>query len=358
MLGALLVLSPWAAAACASGGENPDAVAHSATPSTTPSPAPTSDLLDGNRPSAGLRPATTASPEAARFEWTAFVDEPTGTSAALPEGAEPIANPIPGPAGRTIMSRGFVHEHADGVLGFEVIDEFATLDDLRKMAELLAISVGGTVGSVEEIDAGQANGIDGEISYGDDQLMLFRILVLNGAGDVWNGFVGGPAADRTRLESEFSRLMVSVNLRPAFDWVSVTDEPSGITVSLPGPPYQPAEQLLRLADGVDVLMRKHVHADSGSGFAVIDTTTETYDPEQVADGLAYDPIGTVLSTEPVIVRGMEAVDAVIVRDSLATVYRFVELDGHLLLLYSSNRIENQERAHELVGWLTDTVVLP
>ena len=356
----LVAFAAVAAVICAAGCSgatdvHAGAAAGTAAPSATPSPTQTEEV----GPREGPEPATTRSPGAhVLFDWASFEDEATGISAALPEGAEMIANPIERGDGETTMSRGYVHEHAAGVIGYEVIDEFATVDDVAKLAELLAASVGGTVVTSKAVETGQASGIDGEIAYGEDHLMLFRIVVLNGAGDVWNGFVGGPAADRTRLESEFGRLTVSVDLRPAFDWVEVTDEPSGIVVSLPGPPYPTTEQLLKLADGVETRMRRHVHADSGAGFAVIDTDAGPYDPEHVAAVLAHHLNGVVESTEQVDARGAEAVDAVIVRNAWATVYRIIELDGHLLLLYAGNRTENVDQAHELVGWLADTVVLP
>lgn len=355
-----LVASLAAVAALAAGCSGAsDVETEAAAPTATPSPTPSPAQTENAGPRDGPEPASTRSPGAhVLFDWASFQDEATGISAALPEDAVAIANPIERGDGETTTSRGYVHEHAAGVIGYEVIDDFATVDDVTKLAELLAASVGGTVVASEPAAAGQASGIDGEIAYGEDHLMLFRIVVLNGAGDVWNGFVGGPAADRTRLESEFGRLTVSVNLQPAFDWVAVTDEPSGIVVSLPGLPYPPTEQRLNLADGVDTRMRRHVHADSGAGFAVVDVDTGSYDLEHVAAVLAYHLNGVVESTEQVDARGAEAVDAVIVRNAWATVYRIIELDGHLLLLYAGNRTENVDRAHELVGWLADTVVLP
>jgi hypothetical protein len=54
---------------------------------------------------------------------------PTGLQATLPEQAEPIDNSIPGPDGETSASRGYVFAHPAGVIGFEVVEAFATASE-------------------------------------------------------------------------------------------------------------------------------------------------------------------------------------------------------------------------------------
>ncbi len=125
--------------------------------------------------------------------------------------------------------------------------------------------------------------------------MLFRILVLNGDGDVWNGFAGGPETDRERLESAFARLTVSADFRPSVDWVAVTDEPSGLTVDLPDG-VAPSEHSEELDDG-GTWSERGYHHDSGAGLVVSDALYETIDLVAVLDGQADSIDGTVESTE-------------------------------------------------------------
>jgi hypothetical protein len=347
VLAALVVLSSTTVAACGGGDEDLAA--------STPSP--TVDVpgsQDGNVP-----PPTTRSPSAeVLFEWAEFEDQESGVSAALPDGAEPVASPITGPDGQTITTRGHVHEHAGGVIGFELIDEFATGDDLTKLAELLAASVAGTVRSTAPATLTRGTGLDGEIAYGDDEVMLFRIVVLNERGDVWNGFVGGPAADRGRLESEFGRLTVSADLRAAFDWVTVTDEPSGIAARLPGPVAAPAERRLTLADGSTLMTREYQHHDSSTGFVVIETGPDAYDLDDVAAARAKSVGGTVESSAPIQLDGRDAVEAVIADGAWRSAERIIALDGHVVLVYSGNRVEGLADGLDVVGWLSDSVAVP
>ncbi|MBB5788045.1 hypothetical protein [Jiangella mangrovi] len=343
LLGILIALSSMTAAACAGGDEPTEPAAQTATPT------PTSALLGGPKPPAGLRPATTASPQAARYEWAEFVDEPTGTSAALPEGAEPIENAIPGPDGTIFQSRGYVFEHAEGVLGFEVIEEVATLDDLRKLAEFLAGSVDGNVGAVEEVEAGGAAGIDGEIRYGDDHLMLFRILVLNENRDVWNGFVGGPATDRERLESEFARLTISADLEQATDWVQVIDEPSGIVVDLPAEP-EPRDW--------SGSVREYYTPTPSAGFEVADGWLDEAGLDAALAAMAPRVDGTVQDSWSAELFGYPGLEGEIRAGDALYLVRVVPVEDHVLTLVVAAHHSYRSFAEERLEQVAASVVLP
>lgn len=331
------------ATACAGGDAEPGAVA---------TRTPTSELRDGMEPPQGLRPAVTASPEASRFRWLPLVDESSGTRVALPEGAKPIGNTVTGPDGAAITTRGFVFEHADGVIGFELIDDYASLDDLEKLADFLATSVGGAVVTTEEVDLGRERGADGEIVYGGDQVMLFRILVLNSDGDVWTGFVGGPEADRELLESEFARLTESANLRPAAGWVAVVDEPSDISVELPD--AVPLEDLS--IEGIP--QRGYFHAD-GMGFLVIDVPPEENPLDEVLAGMALSIDAEVDSSQPADVPGYDAHDGVFTdQDGWVWAYRAIALDDRVLLLHAVDTAEKLPDSQAAVERMSESVVIP
>ncbi|MBB5788044.1 hypothetical protein [Jiangella mangrovi] len=326
---ALIVLSSTTAAACSGGDEPTEPAAQTATPTAS------GDL----------------------FDWVKLEDETSPVSAALPEGAEPIANSIEGPDSATITSRGHVYEHPGGVIGFELIDGFATVDDFRKLAELLARSVGGTVRSTAPVDLAQASAVDGEIVYGDDEIMLFRVVVLNERGDVWNGFVGGPVADRDRLESEFARLTLSLDLRDALDWVPITDEPSGVVV-----PFRtavgPRGLTVTLLDGSTAVGRSYYDLGSRHGLIVIDTVT---DSSSIDDAIALrsgDQYSTLRSIEPSEVAGREAVEALVDRRGWTWVNRVVLLDEHIVVIYSGNVAQDLVGVRDFVATVSDAVVLP
>lgn len=347
VLAALVALSSMTAAACAGGGEGTEPAAQTATP-TIDVPVPTG----GNVP-----PPVTQAPSDDVFDWTKFEDETSPVSAALPEGAEPIANTIEGPDGVTITSRGHVHEHPGGVIGFELIDGFATVDNFRKLAELLATSVGGTVRSTAPVDLAQATGVDGEIVYGDDEIMLFRVIVLNQEGDVWNGFVGGPSADRARLESEFARLTVSVDLRGALDWVYITDESSGVVVPFRAA-VEPRERVVTLVNGSTTTAREYYDPGSAHGFLVIDTVTDASSIDDAVALRSGDQYSTVRSTEPSEIAGHDAVEALIDRRGWTWVNRIVLLDEHIVVIYAGSLSQNLDRVRDFVAMVSDAVTLP
>ncbi|PZF85022.1 hypothetical protein [Jiangella anatolica] len=334
------------ATACSGGDGDPAAAA------STPTPTPSSDLLDGSDPPQGLRPAVTASPEATGFLWAPIRDEASGSNLALPEGARPIANTIPGPDGTTVITRGFVFEHDDGVIGFEMIDDYATLDDLEKMADFLAASVGGAVVATEEVDVGQERGIDGEVVYGDDQLMLFRILVLNSDGDVWSGFAGGPEEDRERLESEFTRLTDTAFLRPAGGPVAVLDEPSGITVELPD--RVPPED--RSPDGSTPV--RGYHHDDGLGFVVVDGRPDGDDLDAALANVAVSVEGTVESSALLDVRGHHAIDGVVIAGEWTYLMRVIHLEERTLVVYAAGKPDERQRLTDDVDRMTESFVVP
>jgi hypothetical protein len=334
------------ATACGGGDAEPAAIA---TPTSTPTQS------DAVSPRKGPpEPATTRSPGAnVLFEWAPFVDEASGSSVALPKGAEPIANTIPGPDGGTVTTRGHVFEHAAGVIGSELIDDYASLDDLQKLAELLADSVGGAVLETADVDTGRARGLDGEIGYGTDQLMLFRILVLNSDGDVWNGFAGGPETDRERLESEFARLTLSADFRPSVDWVAVTDEPSGLAVDLPEG-VAPSEYSEELDDG-GTWSERGYHHDSGAGFVVSDALYETIDLVAVLDGHADSIDGTVESTEHTEALGRAALDGVVLGGDWRYAYRIVQIEEWVLVLYFIGAADEVEESRQHLDRMTESV---
>lgn len=276
------------ATACAGGDAEPGAVA-------TPTPTPTSELLAGSEPPQGLRPAVTASPEASRFRWLPLVDEASGSRVALPEGSRPIANTVTGPDGTTIVTRGFVFEHDRGVIGSEMIDDYATLDDLEKLADFLAASVGGAVVATEEIDLGQDRGSDGEIVYDDDQVMLFRILVLNSDGDQTNGDESGE--------------------------------------------------------------RGYHHSD-GMGFVVIEVPPDSYDLDAGLDDLATSVDAAIESSTPIDVQGYQGADGVAVGDEWLHLIRVILLDDQVLVLYTSGPPEDRGRLTNELSRMAETVVLP
>ncbi|RIQ35647.1 hypothetical protein [Jiangella rhizosphaerae] len=330
------------ATACSAGGEETLLPAEQTTTYDVP-----------GSPAGNVKPAATRSPEASvLFDWVPFADEPSRTSAALPEGAEPVSNTITGPDGAAITTRGYVFEHAAGVIGFEVIDGFATPDDVEKLAELLADSVGGAVLAAEEVDAGRARGVDGEIAYGNDQLMLFRILVLNGEGDVWNGFVGGPETDRERLDSEFARLTVSASLRGSADWMGVRDEPTGIVVQLPSG-VEPEDL------SVDGMPQRGYHHSSGVGFVVVDYPPDDYPLDAVLADIATASGADVDGTRPAEAQGYEALDGVLVdQDEWVWAYRAVALEEQLLLLYAVDRAVALAESQAAVERMTESLVVP
>lgn len=343
--------------ACGGGDAEPAAIA---TPTSTPT------QTDPVSPRKGPpEPATTRSPGAnVLFEWVPFVDEASGSSVALPKGAEPVANTIPGPDGGTVTTRGHVFEHAAGVIGSELIDDYASLDDLQKLAELLADSVGGAVLETADVDTGRARGLDGEIGYGTDQLMLFRILVLNSDGDVWNGFAGGPETDRERLESEFARLTVSAVHRGSDEpgetaepntparWVAVVDEASGVSVDLPG------AVVMEDFPDEDIPQRGYFHV-SGVGFLVIDYPPEDYP----LDGVLYDmgtAIGAVVeSVEPAEAAGYEAMNGVLTdEEGWVWAYRAVAVEERILLLHAVDTAEKLPDSQAAVERMAASIVVP
>ncbi len=346
-----------ATAACSSGDAEPEAVAATPTPTSTIA----SGSSGGNVP-----PPVTRSPESnVVFRWVSVVDELSRSRVALPEGAKPIANTIPRPDGTTVTTRGFVFEHADGVLGFELIDDFATMDDLDKLAEFLAASVDGAVRTTEEADTGRERGIDGEISYGDNQVMLFRILVQDSNGDVWSGFVGGPESDLRRLESEFSRLTGSVVLRgwadpeaPPADpvepasWVAVVDEPSGISADLPGAVVMED----RSVEGMP--QRGYFHV-SGVGFLVVDYPSDDYPLDAVLYDMATSLGDVVDSVEPAEGAGDEALDGVLTDgEGWVWAYRAIALDDRILLLHAVDTAEKLTDSQASVQRMSDSLTVP
>ena len=343
VLAALTVLASMTATACAGGdGGAADTQPAASTPSST--------IGVPAAPDGMVPPPVTQSPRASVvFDWVEFADDATGVSAALPDGAEAIANSIPGPDGVTFQSRGYVFEHGDGVLGFEVIEEFATVDDLRKLAELLAGSVGGTVGTVGEITAGSATGVDGEIAYGDDELMLFRVLVLNDNRDVWNGFVGGPATDRSRLESEFARLTLSADLERATDWVPVTDEPSGIVVDLPEEPER---------RGLSGSVREYYTSTPSAGFEVADGWLDEAGLEAALEAMAPRVDGTVQESAPFDLLGYPGAEGEIRAGDALYLMRVVAVEDHVLTLLVAGHHSYRSFIEERMEQVTDSVVLP
>lgn len=350
-LAALVVVSSMTVAAC--GGEAMEPAAQTSTPTSTSTP--TIDVPGSND---GHVPAPqTRAPSDDLFDWAKFEDETSPVSAALPQGAEPIANTIEGPDGAAITSRGHVYEHPGGVIGFELIDGFATVDAYRKLAEFMARSVGGTVRSTAPVDLAQASGVDGEIAYGDDEIMLFRIVVLNERGDVWNGFVGGPSADRERLESEFGRLTVSVDLRAALDWVHITDEPSGVVVQF-RTAVEPRGVTVTLLDGSTAVARAYYDRGSAHGVLVIDTATDSSSIDDAVALRAGDQYSTVRSIESSEVAGHDAVEALVDRRGWTWVNRVVLLDEHIVVIYAGNVSQDLERVRDFVATASDGVVLP
>ncbi|TDC49802.1 hypothetical protein E1212_16855 [Jiangella ureilytica] len=333
-------------AACA--GSDGATEAAAATPTTDVPAAP-----DGTVP-----PAVTRSREAGVvFDWVPFDDAESYTRTALPEGAEPIENELPGRDGATILSRGHVFEHADGVIGYELIDDYATGDDFTKLSAMLAASVDGTVRSIAPADVTQAAAADGEIVYGDDHLMLFRIVVVNTEGDLWSGFVGGPSEDRDRLESEFARLTLSLDMRAAVDWVFVTDEPSGVVAPFRSA-IEPRERFVTAADGSSVPAREYADWNTSSGVIVIDAGADAFTHEEALAARAEDLDGEVQSPGPSDVVGHEAVQAEILDRGWIWVHRVVVLDEHVVVIYAGNLAENVSRAREWVEMVSDAATIP
>ncbi|SDR98193.1 hypothetical protein [Jiangella sp. DSM 45060] len=334
--------------ATACGGDaEPEAVAGT--------PTPTIDIA-GSTDSVVPPPVVRSPGTGVLFDWVTFDDEQSYTSTALPDGATPFENAVPIQDGTT-MSRGHVFEHAGGVIGYELIDAYAGGDDFAKLAALLASSVDGSVVSIEPADVTQALAADGEIVHGDDEVMLFRIVVVNEAGDVWTGFVSGPEQDRERLESEFARLTVSLDVRSAVDWVYLTDEPSGIVA-----PFRSAVEPRSwyLPDAGDSATSARVYNDwnTASGIIVIDAGPGGFSPEDALALRAEELGGTVESSEPSDIAGHAGVEAVILDRGWQWVHRVVALDDHVLVVYAGNVTERVDDARTFVAMVSDAVTIP
>ena len=104
---------------------------------------------------------------------------------------------------------------------------------------------------------------------------------------------GGPAADQ-----------------PPDDWVTVTDEPSGVIFLLPDR-TEPKTDTAVAEDGGEVELRNYAATtDDGIevGFNIIETPGDSYDLEAGIAGVANTLDGEILSSEQAVVSGQEAVD--------------------------------------------------
>lgn len=94
------------------------------------------------------------------------------------------------------------------------------------------------------------------------------------------------------------------------DWVTVTDEPSGVSFLLPDR-TEPKSDTAVAEDGGEVELRNYAATtDDGIevGFNIIETPGDSYDLEAGIAGVANTLDGEVLSSEQTVVSGQEAVD--------------------------------------------------
>jgi hypothetical protein len=94
------------------------------------------------------------------------------------------------------------------------------------------------------------------------------------------------------------------------EWVAITDEPSGITFSMPEAIEAQANSAT-VADGTSVALRNYsvmVEGDVELGFNVIDTAGEGYDFDAGIQGVADTLGGDVVSTTETEAGGYPAVD--------------------------------------------------
>jgi hypothetical protein len=144
--------------------------------------------------------------------WVTVTDEPSGARIALPEETEPASTTASDANGSQVTLRQYASMAAGGVVevGFNVLDTRGGRYDLDTGAREVATRLGGNVVSARPTDIDGHDAVNVEVSYGDDNLVLFQLVSAD--EHVLQPLVAGPASRRAVVEETFEQLTESLDV--------------------------------------------------------------------------------------------------------------------------------------------------
>ncbi len=142
--------------------------------------------------------------------WVLITDTPSGVSLALPSAADPVEQAVPAATGETVTVRNYTALEADVDIGFNVLDTPAESYSVEAGVEGVARSIGGTVDESAAVETDGHSGIEAEVGYGDGEVAIFRMIVLD--EHVVQPLVAGAESDRDELMHYFDQLVDSIDL--------------------------------------------------------------------------------------------------------------------------------------------------
>ena len=142
-------------------------------------------------------------------DWTVVDDEPSGVSFALPSSSEPAEAQVPAADGEEVTVRNYVAREPQAEVGFNILDVPHGEYSLDAGVQSVASSLDGTVEDAESIDVGGHDAVQGSVSFGDDNVALFQLILID--DHVLQPLVAGESADREQLDQYFDQLVGSVD---------------------------------------------------------------------------------------------------------------------------------------------------
>lgn len=142
-------------------------------------------------------------------DWTVVDDEPSGVSFALPSSSEPAEAQVPAADGEEVTVRNYVAREPEAEVGFNILDVPHGEYSLDAGVQSVASSLDGTVEDAESIDVGGHDAVQGSVSFGDDNVALFQLILID--DHVLQPLVAGESADREQLDHLFDQLVGSVD---------------------------------------------------------------------------------------------------------------------------------------------------
>lgn len=143
--------------------------------------------------------------------WTLITDAPSGVTVALPSTADPVEQVVPAATGEAVTVRNYTALEAEFDIGFNVLDTPGESYSVEAGAEGVAGSIGGTVEESVPVETDGYPGIEAEVAFGDDELAIFRVIVLD--EHVVQPLVAGSQGDRDELMGYFDQLVDSIDVR-------------------------------------------------------------------------------------------------------------------------------------------------
>lgn len=142
------------------------------------------------------------------------------------------------------------------------------------------------------------------------------------------------------------------------EWVAITDEPSGITFTMPEL-VEPQANDAAVGEGASVALRNYTtmaEEDIEVGFNVIDTPGADYDFDAGIQGVANSLGGEVVSTTEAEVDGNEAVDVEMTYgEDYIVFFQLATGEEHIVQSLASGRQGERDAVQQTYRQLTDSV---